>query len=384
MSEDRPARPSVFAIRAAVTPDERRAAFRLRYRVFIEELHREIPGADAETGIEEPSDAHATILVGYDGETPVGTVTINALADGPVTDEWMAHCRIDDFLPAFGPEASVIVHKALVLRDYRASRLFPMLVEEVVRTAPASTKFCFIGCSPFLVTFYEQLGFRRYAPWYVRGGGELISVPMCLVTGDLEYLRRMRCRLLPVLSARFPEDLEAAAFFRTRSAADRPDPEAARLDWSMDGAPERRDAASLDLLKGLSRDDLRFVLESCERMRVPRKSTLIATGAGGDDMFLVLDGYLEVSAERDGRKMPIATLGPGSLTGEMSMLTGRPRSATLTMLTGGEVLRLPADVIRQISDERPQAAIVIFRNLARILAERVRVTSYWLTESPPL
>jgi CRP-like cAMP-binding protein len=87
-----------------------------------------------------------------------------------------------------------------------------------------------------------------------------------------------------------------------------------------------------------------------------------------------------VSTEKDGRKLPIATLGPGCLTGEMSMLTGRPRSATLTMLTSGEVLRLSRDVIDRLTHERPQAAIVLLRNLARILAERVRVTSYWLTE----
>ena len=106
-------------------------AFQLRYRVFVEELHREIAGARPEQGIEEPSDEHATILLGYDGDMPVATVTINALADGPVTDEWMAHCRIDDFLPRFPASSIVIVHKALVLPAYRASRLFPMLVERL-------------------------------------------------------------------------------------------------------------------------------------------------------------------------------------------------------------------------------------------------------------
>jgi CRP-like cAMP-binding protein len=68
----------------------------------------------------------------------------------------------------------------------------------------------------------------------------------------------------------------------------------------------------------------------------------------------------------------------------MSMLTNKPRSASLKMLTDGEVVRIPRDAIERLTRERPAGATLLYRNLARVLAERVRVTTHWLTESPPL
>jgi CRP-like cAMP-binding protein len=88
--------------------------------------------------------------------------------------------------------------------------------------------------------------------------------------------------------------------------------------------------------------------------------------------------------DRGGRKLAVATQGPGSVLGEMSMLTGRARSATVTALTDGEALRIRRETVAKAVEEHPRLSSLFYRNLARILAERLRVASFWINASPPL
>jgi hypothetical protein len=207
---------------------------------------------------------------------------------------------------------------------------------------------------------------------------------MCLVTTDLEYLRKVRSWLYPVLVDRFQQNPEAGALFERLSVAERPDPETLAADGgSGEGDPHGIDVRSAALFADMDLDDVATLLINCQRVRVPRHATLGSQDGADDDMFLLLSGCLEVTRLKDGRQVPIATLGPGSLTGEMSQLTGRPRSATLTMLTAGKVVRIPKAAVDRLAGERPSAAALLYRNVARILADRVRVTTYWLTASPP-
>ena len=380
----KPATPLSLRVKEAITPEERLIAYQLRYRVFVDELHYEIPNAPPEQGLTQPSDAHARIFVGFDGDTPAATVTLNALRDGPVDDAVMRDYGIEPFLRHVPAAAIGIVHKALVVEQYRDSQLFQDMITEMIRTAfPAETQFCFLECSPYLVRFHERMGFRRYAPAFTYGESGIVSLPMCLVTTDLEYLRKVHSWLYPVLAERFEPNPEAGALFERLSVAERPDPDADPADGAS-GDPLGIDVRSVALFADMDLDDVATLLIQCQRVRVRRHATLGSQDGADDDMFLLLAGCLEVTRMKDGRQFPVATLGPGSLTGEMSQLTGRPRSATLTMLTEGKVVRIPKAAVERLAGERPAAAALLYRNLARILADRVRVTTYWLTASPPL
>lgn len=381
-----PLTPLSLHVREAVTPEERRIAYQLRYQVFVNELRYEIPNAGSEQELSQPSDAHARIFVGFDRDTPAATVTLNALKDGPVDAAVMRNYGIEPFLRHVPAAAIGIVHKVLVVEQYRDSRLFEDMITEMIRMAfPAGMQFCFLECSPYLVRFHERMGFRRYASAFTHPDNGAVSLPMCLVTTDLEYLRKVRSWLYPVLAERFEQNPEAGALFERLSVAERPDPETGAAGGaSGEGDPFGIDVRSVALFADMDLDDVASLLIHCQRVRVPRHATLGSQDGMDDDMFLLLAGCLEVTRVKDGRQVPVATLGPGSLTGEMSQLTGRPRSATLTMLTEGKVVRIPKAAVERLAGERPAAAALLYRNVARILADRVRVTTYWLTASPPL
>jgi hypothetical protein len=382
----KPPTPLSLHVKEAITPEERLIAYQLRYRVFVDELRYEIPNARPEQGLTQPSDAHARIFVGFDGDTPAGTVTLNALKDGPVDHAVMRNYAVEPFLRHVSAAAIGIVHKALVVEQHRDDRLFHDMITGMIRTAfPAGMQFCFLESSPYLVRFHERMGFRRYAPAFTYPDSGMVSLPMCLVTTDLEYLRKVGSWLHPVLAERFEQNPEAGALFEQLSVAERPDPEAGVADGASGaGDPAGIDVRSVALFADMDLDDVASLLIHCQRVRVPRHATLGSQDGTDDDMFLLLSGCLEVTRMKDGRPVPVATLGPGSLTGEMSQLTGRPRSATMTMLTEGKVVRIPKAAVERLAGERPSAAALLYRNVARILADRVRVTTYWLTASPPL
>ena len=72
----------------------------------------------------------------------------------------------------------------------------------------------------------------------------------------------------------------------------------------------------------------------------------MAEGDAGDSMFVLARGEASVTlAQTDGE---VATLGAGAFFGEMSLLTGDARSATVTALTDCELIEVGADAFRRV------------------------------------
>ncbi|HEV8629089.1 MAG TPA: mechanosensitive ion channel family protein [Thermoanaerobaculia bacterium] len=85
---------------------------------------------------------------------------------------------------------------------------------------------------------------------------------------------------------------------------------------------------------------------------------LVREGAHGDSLFIVEHGKVLVTkASDDGSgAVTLATLGEGGFFGEMSLLTGEPRSATVTAEGGCEVLVLAKEALAPLLQQDPQLA----------------------------
>jgi protein lysine acetyltransferase len=95
------------------------------------------------------------------------------------------------------------------------------------------------------------------------------------------------------------------------------------------GVAAAADLASLDLFAGVDAAALEPVAASLTVEEHDAGDVLVREGEDGSSFLIVLDGHLTVS--RGSRA--IATVGPGSILGELVMLTGRPRMATATAET---------------------------------------------------
>jgi CRP/FNR family transcriptional regulator, cyclic AMP receptor protein len=119
------------------------------------------------------------------------------------------------------------------------------------------------------------------------------------------------------------------------------------------------------LLEGCTRSQIRAVARIAEVREVPEGALLTRAGEPGDEFFLIVDGrvMVEVSPQKQVR------LGPGEVFGEMSLLDGGPRSATVTADTAVRllVIRRPdfSLLLKKVPDLQRQLLVVLSRRLRR-------------------
>jgi CRP-like cAMP-binding protein len=133
---------------------------------------------------------------------------------------------------------------------------------------------------------------------------------------------------------------------------------------------------SVDLL---SRVPLFSELSGSELERISRVSVARSFPAGvrvfhegdhSDACYLVRSGDLRVTREHpDGRAIALATLGPGDIFGELAMLDGEARSASVETLTDSELLALPAADVRRLLSDHPEISVKLIAALTRRLRE---------------
>jgi small-conductance mechanosensitive channel/CRP-like cAMP-binding protein len=97
-----------------------------------------------------------------------------------------------------------------------------------------------------------------------------------------------------------------------------------------------------------------------------RDEKIIEQGADGDSMFVLVRGSAEVYVQRNGHPAMVATLGSGDYFGEMSLLTGEKRSATIIASTDCEVLRIEKPIIAPLLQNNS----TLMQRLSEMLAQR--------------
>lgn len=84
-------------------------------------------------------------------------------------------------------------------------------------------------------------------------------------------------------------------------------------------------------------------------------------GETGDSLHIIGEGLVEVSQEREGVKTVIARLGASDFFGEMSLITGRPRTATVISLKKTRVLSIKRDMFLVRIKQHPEVALYILQ-----------------------
>lgn len=93
---------------------------------------------------------------------------------------------------------------------------------------------------------------------------------------------------------------------------------------------------------------------------------LVTQGSPGGSMFLIVRGQVDVQITQRGETSSVATLGPGACIGEMSLLTGDPRTATVRAMGEVEVVEIGKTTFATLIRENPD----VIGRLGELLAER--------------
>jgi NTE family protein len=128
--------------------------------------------------------------------------------------------------------------------------------------------------------------------------------------------------------------------------------------------------ASLPLLEGLQLHLLEAIAAEFEWFSVPGGQTLFNQGDQDDSLYVVLSGRLGAFLrDAQGKETLIRQMGTGETVGEMALLSGEPRSATIIALRDAEVARLSKRSFEKLLDEHPKTLRFITDLLVRRLRE---------------
>jgi CRP-like cAMP-binding protein len=105
-----------------------------------------------------------------------------------------------------------------------------------------------------------------------------------------------------------------------------------------------------------------------KRRHVPAGTTLCQEGDFGNTMYFVVQGSLQISKRViQGADKVIATLSAGQYAGELSLLTGAQRNATIHAVEETEVVEIDQEAFLQLIHEQPRVGLDLMRQLAHRL-----------------
>jgi predicted acylesterase/phospholipase RssA/CRP-like cAMP-binding protein len=123
--------------------------------------------------------------------------------------------------------------------------------------------------------------------------------------------------------------------------------------------------------------------EQLEQVHVAAGEVILRQGDAGDGLFLVVSGRLRVSTAADGAERVLYDLGRSAIVGEIALLTGQPRAATVRAVRDSDLLLLRLSSFTSLVGRSP----VLLTELTRLLVDRLLTVNRLLTvdrrQAPP-
>ena len=126
------------------------------------------------------------------------------------------------------------------------------------------------------------------------------------------------------------------------------------------------------LFSELEEDDLRQLTGVMREHRYGKNATIVRLGDPGDAFFILKSGLVKITlADQHDREMILRMLYPTDFFGEISLLDGMPRTATVTTLEPTEVLTIYREQFLNLIEESPK----ILLGMTVVLSRRLRETN---------
>ncbi len=117
----------------------------------------------------------------------------------------------------------------------------------------------------------------------------------------------------------------------------------------------------------LDKEQLDQLATGCKTIAMPPGALLIRQGENASSMFVILEGAARISVRNPaGENHEVAVVAGGDVVGEMSLMTGAPRTATVTAATGLRVLEITKEPIEALMKAAPE----LLERFGRVLAQR--------------
>ncbi len=111
---------------------------------------------------------------------------------------------------------------------------------------------------------------------------------------------------------------------------------------------------TVPMFRFLTEESMQSLVEHSTVYGAPPGSILIEEGESGESLFVVIYGNLRVSHDVGGKHLNLALLQPGDYFGEWSLLTGSPRTATVSALSQVELVCVERSAFLEVVQKHPE------------------------------
>ena len=372
---------SISEINIAETEAEKQEIYRLRYQLYIEEMSGASRHTEADTAarqLRDESDQDAFQFYGrQDGKLMICART-NIRGIHPLECEEQLEMR--NFGSAFPDQVTLSSRLALHPKLQGSFVLKRVLCRMYQFWREHEIRFDFIDCHPRLLPLYSRLGWRLYKPGFKHPKYTYV-IPMVLVLDDLEHLEQVRSPFTSI-ARNFPHSTNGRELLLSKYPAAEDtllsSDLGAKAFWELLRSRIMENTATAErpgLFMGMSEEDIQLLATVGHIVRVQDPDTIVSFGESGREVFVILDGSFHVivnTGSGTSDRTIIKLLGPGDVFGEIAFLTEGIRCASVAAAEEATVLVLNAKALDRLAKVSPKVAVQFFRNLARIIAVRLR------------
>ncbi|MGF1476467.1 MAG: patatin-like phospholipase family protein [Geminicoccaceae bacterium] len=134
----------------------------------------------------------------------------------------------------------------------------------------------------------------------------------------------------------------------------------------------RSQLGELGLFAGVDEASLALIEENLETIALPSGTVLFEQGEESDSLYIIRSGRLHIYIEDgQGGERSIAQIGAGETVGELGVLTGEPRSASVRTVRDTELIKLGRPLFHKLLDDHPSSIVTLTRAIARRLHHHV-------------
>jgi HD-GYP domain-containing protein (c-di-GMP phosphodiesterase class II) len=125
--------------------------------------------------------------------------------------------------------------------------------------------------------------------------------------------------------------------------------------------------SSIPIFYSLSQETLQTILQKCQVVVARPEEVIFEEGDPGDSFYMIKEGHIKVVRMDDDTELVMAVLDQGEGFGEMALLVGQPRSATVKAIDECTLVRLFATDFKRMTLENSELLI----QMNRLMAQRV-------------
>ncbi|HEV7390573.1 MAG TPA: cyclic nucleotide-binding domain-containing protein [Burkholderiales bacterium] len=364
-----------ITVASAQTAEERAEVYAFRYRIYVEEMGLQPPGADHQRRqLEDEYDAYGLSYALVEDGAIVGSLRCLFIDQVPDPSALIAKFHMEPALAAFGPSAIVTTSRFMLDPHLRHGTAILQLIQAAYDDAHhRGIRLNYGDCSPHMLEFYEHMGYRRFTRAY-NDTFFGFKLPILMLIGDKELFDRVRSPL-GRLAAAYRDDVEARDWFACTYPEHLGVETASLLSEGsfFDLLAERVSSDPLHavaLLHDLSREEADRFLAHATLIKAQPGDLIVRQGDRDDTVYILLSGLAEVVLDGDENR-PLRALAAGDIFGEIGFLTSMRRTASVVARAPSEILVLSAAFLKRFLKQEPVIAARLLYNLSTILARRL-------------